>query len=288
MITRKFKELTIRDAFMFAAVMSDPEICCRVLELALGIPISEVHIQTEKTMAYHSEYHGVRLDVYAADADRTRFNVEMQVTLQKFLPKRSRYYHDQIDMDALLTGDSYESLPDTYVIFICDFDPFGEGLYRYSTGTVCEETGKSIGDGVKTVYLNAHGKNRDGIPEELMQFLDYVKITGRKETISSVDPFVRHLQNTIYTIKQDRSMEERYMLLEEMMRNERQEGKIEGKLEGNTEGKQEFLFTALESKFSVPSELKEKIMSETDIEKLNLWFQFSLKVSSLEEFEQNM
>ena len=83
METRKFKDLTIRDAFMFAAVMSDPEICRRVLELALGIPISEVHIQTEKTMAYHSEYHGVRLDVYAADADRTRFNVEMQVTLQK-------------------------------------------------------------------------------------------------------------------------------------------------------------------------------------------------------------
>ena len=55
MITRKFKELTIRDAFMFAAVMSDPEICRRVLELALGIPISEVHIQTEKTMAYHSD-----------------------------------------------------------------------------------------------------------------------------------------------------------------------------------------------------------------------------------------
>ena len=74
------------------------------------------------------------------------------------------------------------------------------------------------------------------------------------------------------------------MLLEEMMRNERQEGK----LEGNTEGKQEFLLTALESKFSVPSELKEKIMSETDIEKLNLWFQLSLKVHSLEDFKQNM
>ena len=65
METKKFKDLTIRDAFMFAAVMSDPEICRKVLELALGIPISEVHIQTEKTMAYHSEYHGVRLDVYA-------------------------------------------------------------------------------------------------------------------------------------------------------------------------------------------------------------------------------
>ena len=66
------------------------------------------------------------------------------------------------------------------------------------------------------------------------------------------------------------------MLLEEMMRNERQEGK----LEGNTEGKQEFLLTALESKFSIPSELREKIMSETDIEKLNRWFRLLLKLSS--------
>ena len=280
METKKFKDLTIRDAFMFAAVMTDPEICRKVLELALGIPISEAHIQTEKTMAYHSEYHGVRLDVYADDAEKRRFNVEMQVTLQKFLPKRSRYYHDQIDMDALLAGDSYENLPDTYVIFICDFDPFGEGLYRYSTGTYCRETGNLVNDGVEMIYLNAHGKNRNDIPEELLKFLDYVKNTGRKEVVSTIDPFIRHLQDTIDKIKLNRGMEERYMLLEEMMRNERQEG--------NTEGKQEFLLTALESKFSVPSELKEKIMSETDIEKLELWFQISLKVSSLEEFKQNM
>ena len=38
------------------------------------------------------------------------------------------------------------------------------------------------------------------------------------------DPFVRHLQNTIDKIKLDRGMEERYMLLEEMMRNEKQKG----------------------------------------------------------------
>ena len=279
METRKFKDLTIRDAFMFAAVMSDSEICRRVLELALKIPISEVHVQTEKTMAYHPEYHGVRLDVYAADTDRTRFNVEMQVKLQKFLPKRSRYYHDQIDMDALLTGVSYENLPDTYVIFICDFDPFDDGLYRYSTGTYCEETGNRVNDGVETVYLNAPGKNRKDIPEELLQFLDYVKNTGRREVISTTDLFVRHLQDTIDKIKLDRGMEERYMLLEEMMRNE--------KKEGNIEGKKEYL-AVLESKFTVPAELKEKIISETDIHKLNTWFQLSLKASSIENFEQNM
>lgn len=284
MATRKFKDLTIRDAFMFAAVMSDLEICRRVLELALGIPISEVHIQTEKTMAYHSEYHGVRLDVYAADANRTRFNVEMQVTLQKFLPKRSRYYHDQIDMDALLTGDSYENLPDTYVIFICDFDPFGDGLYRYSTGTYCEETGSRVYDGVETIYLNTHGKNREDIPEELLQFLDYVKNTGREEDVLTTDPFVRHLQDTIDKIKLDRGMEERYMLLEEMMRNEKQKGIQQGSWEMLVQ----CIINSLESKFVIPVELKEKIVSETDIDKLNVWFQLSLKVSSIEDFEQNM
>ena len=284
MSARKFKDLTIRDAFMFAAVMSDPEICRKVIELALGIPISEVHIQTEKTMAYHSEYHGVRLDVYAADADRTRFNVEMQVTLQKFLPKRSRYYHDQIDMDALLSGDSYENLPDTYVIFICDFDPFGDGLYRYSTRTFCEETGKPVNDGIETVYLNAHGRNRDSIPDELLQFLDYVKDTGRTETISTTDPFVRHLQNTIDAIKQNRSMEERYMLLEEMMRNEKQKG-IQ---QGSQQMLVQCLVDFLEAKFLVSDTMVKKIESETDICKLQAWFQLSLKVSSIEEFEKNM
>ena len=89
METRKFKDLTIRDAFMFAAVMSDPEICRRVLELALGIPISEVHIQTEKTMAYHSEYHGVRLDVYAADADRTRSMWRCRLLCRNFFRKEA-------------------------------------------------------------------------------------------------------------------------------------------------------------------------------------------------------
>ena len=74
--------------------------------------------------------------------------MEMQVTLQKFLPKRSRYYHDQIDMDALLAGDSYENLPDTYVIFICDFDPFGRNMYRYTFDARCkEDTGLSLKDG---------------------------------------------------------------------------------------------------------------------------------------------
>ena len=143
-----------------------------------------------------------------------------------------------------------------------------------------EETGNTVKDGIATIYLNAHGRNRTDIPDELLQFLDYVKNTGRNETIVSTDSFVRHIQENIDKIKQNRSMEERYMLLEEMMRNK--------KREGNIEGKQEFLLDFLESRFTVPSELREKISAETNPNKLKLWFQLSRNVSSLEEFRNNM
>lgn len=273
---KKFKDLTIRDAFMFAAVMSDPEICRRVLELAIGISIAEVHVQTEKTMVYHSEYHGVRLDVYAADEARTRFNVEMQVSLQKYLPKRGRYYHAQLDMDALRTGESYEALPNTYVIFICDFDPFTDGLYRYSTGTLCRETGKMVNDGVETIYLNAYGQNQDEVPAELVQFLNYVKDIGRIDTSSNTDPFVRNIEKKIDDIKQNHSMEDRYMLLEEMLRDNTIEVYVKN------------IIMSLEHKFPVSDELKNTISSEKNVSKLEKWFALSLNAKSLEEFEQKM
>ena len=55
---------------------------------------------------------------------------ERQVKKKSALGKRSRYYQSQMDMEMLLSGSEYEELPNTYVIFICDFDPFGEEKYR--------------------------------------------------------------------------------------------------------------------------------------------------------------
>lgn len=293
METRKFKDLTIRDAFMFAAVMSDPEICRRVLELALGIPISEVHIQTEKTMAYHSEYHGVRLDVYAADADRTRFNVEMQVTLQKFLPKRSRYYHDQIDMDALLAGDSYENLPDTYVIFICDFDPFGKDKYRYTFRTTCQESENvDLEDGRTTVFLNTRGKNESEVPGELVTFLQYMKEDLEGSEKEFHDPYVEQLQKFIRNVKGSREMEERFMIFEEMLKEERAAGFAKGRAEGVAEGRisesKDTLLLFLQNLGTVPKVLSDQIEEQGDLDVLKEWIRMAFQSKSVEEFAKKI
>lgn len=80
--TRKRKtlqQLTFKDNFMFATVMLDEENAKGVLERALDMKIDRVEVSGEKSIVYHPEYKGIRLDVYIKDSNDTHFNVEMQV-----------------------------------------------------------------------------------------------------------------------------------------------------------------------------------------------------------------
>ena len=142
---------------MFAAVMMDEDIAKGVLERALGIEISRVEVSYEKSIVYNPEYKGVRLDVYVKDQQGTHFDVEMQVANEE-IKKRARYYHSQIDMELLLAGTDYVNLPNTYVIFICDFDPLGLGKYKYTRRQIIEEDlGYNYDDGSHTVFLSTVG-----------------------------------------------------------------------------------------------------------------------------------
>ena len=204
---RCLSDLTIKYDFMFGAVMINPENCKEFLERALEIEIDRVDVSREKSMVYHPDYKGIRLDVYAKDENNTCYNVEMQMTKKPALGRRSRYYQSQMDMDILLSGREYAELPDSYVIFICDFDPFGERKYRYTFQMQCKESNQTpLEDGRRIVFLSTCGENEDEISKELLAFLKFVKAD----------------------LKESREMEERFMTLEEMLKDERKEGLKEG------------------------------------------------------------
>ena len=230
-------DLTIKNNFMFGAVMINPENCRGLLERVLDMEIDHVEVSREKSMVYHPEYTGVRLDVYTRDENNTCYNVEMQVVKKPELGKRSRYYQSQMDMELLLAGQSYEELPDTYVIFICDFDPFGEKKYRYTFQAECKESETAkLKDGRTLVFLSTCGENEKEVSRELAAFLKFVKADLKQSQEDFHDPYVRQLQNFIRDIKGNREMEERFMILEEMLRDERNEGIKEGIKEGMEKG----------------------------------------------------
>lgn len=292
---KTLQDLTIKDNFLFGAVMMDEELCRELLELVLGFRIAKVTVSREKSFVYHPEYKGVRLDIIAADEKNTHYNVEMQVSRKSKPGKRSRYYHSQIDMDLLLSGHDYAELPDAYVIFICDFDPFGRKKYRYTFDMACREDGEvSLEDGSHTVFLSTCGENEDEVPEELVKFLKYVKAELKESTGDFKDSFVKRIQDAVRNVKASREMEEQFMLLEELIREEREdarkqalaEGRELGLSEGMAQERVAAILEVLAGLGDIPDDIREHLADVKDLDTLKFYFRQALSARSMDEFRK--
>ena len=120
----------------------------------------------------------------------------MQTTIPEDLPRRMRYYQSMIDIDSLIAGSEYETLKESYVIFLCTKDPFGLGLPVYTFSTVCKEKNDfTLNDGINKLFFNAsafaseknleikgflgylcNGKPSDYLTEDIDQRVERLKI----------------------------------------------------------------------------------------------------------------
>lgn len=169
--------LEIRDAPMFGRVMRNDELCRQVLEVILNIKIDHVeYLNTEQEVSPYIDAKGVRLDVYLKDTDKV-YDIEMQTTSTPF-GKRMRYYQSSIDSASLDKGDEYDLLPESYIIFICTFDPFGCDIPIYTFERCCLETDARIDDMSHWLVLNttSWSKDADKKRSELLQYIQNSKV----------------------------------------------------------------------------------------------------------------
>ena len=227
--------IKITDDFMFGYVMHHERVCAKVIECLLpGIRIKKVVFKDiQKTIQGIPGTHSVRLDVYLDDGE-TVINVEMQTGNKINIPQRSRFYGARIDCDQLQRSQDYTELKPTYVIFICTFDPFGMGQYRYTFENQCNEVeGLKLNDGSYKVFINANGKNGD-ISPELKELLDYF-MTG----IGSDNELVREIDEIVDYANQDADWRRDYMTYQQAHLDAVWEGERKGKAEGRAEGRVE-------------------------------------------------
>ena len=284
MSNKKFQDLTIRNGFMFAVVMMQDDNSKKFLEMLLQVPIKEVIVSYEKSLIYNPECKGVRLDVYVCDENNTRYDIELQVAQQE-LGKRTRYYHSQMDMDLLESGHEYKELPMSYVIFVCDFDPFKKGKYCYTFENRClEDFSLEMGDGSRSIFLSTDGKDTDKISKELRSFLEFIKTDNPENNTKTEDEYVKGLQQTIRRIKKNRELERSFMTWDDIRRDARLEGKIEGRLEG----KREIILKFLEDLGSLPSHIEELIMSEVEPSILDSMSKAAATATSFSDFEEKI
>ena len=212
MSNTNFQELNLSDRFLFQAALEDPITCRLILECIVEEEVGEVAIRTEYTRAYNSEFKCIRLDVYAKDVvTEVSYNLEMQNNNEYNLPLRSRYYQAQIDVGSLEPGDKYTDLKPLYVIFICNFDPFGENLYRYTFSMQCEERDVPLNDGVKRIFFSTKGKNQDEVPAILVDFLGYLNDSTDTYVEQNSNEKVKKIHERIKVLKKNRAVEDRYM-----------------------------------------------------------------------------
>ena len=83
-----WENLRISNDFMFAKVMRNPELCKGLLERLLDIQIDHIEYPEEqKVIDISKDSKSVRLDVYLKDEKGTVYNVEIQTTSNRNLPK---------------------------------------------------------------------------------------------------------------------------------------------------------------------------------------------------------
>ena len=235
---KQYEELSFRDDFMFGKVMQDLGLCKDVIECLLGRSIGELaEAQSQKEFKFTKDGKSIRLDVFNRDSLGEIFDTEMQNLNHKSiehldLPRRSRFYQSSIDIDFMDKNMSYKSLPDSNVLFICTFDPFGDGLCQYTFGEICKETGKMLEDGTAKIFYNCTYTGVD-IPKELAQLYDYI------ETGNTTNPLTQRINSAVEKGRRNEIWRTEYMHFERRLRDARDEGLEEGHKQGLEEGRKE-------------------------------------------------
>jgi len=138
-------------------------------------------------------------------------------------------------------GQPYSKLRQSYIIFLCAFDPFGMGLRRYTFSNRCHEQPElSLDDRAVRIFLNAKGTLGDETPD-VQDFLRFIV------TNTATRPFANRFAAAVQRVKADARERKNYMTLAmdlEVYFDKRSnallaQGRAEGKAEGRDEGKAE-------------------------------------------------
>ena len=202
---RKLEELNLLDDFLFNAMLAYPDtgeaFIRKLLETLFDRKFPHLKIRAQESfVGVNTDLRGARLDVYIEEDGSVQINGEEIPAVYdvepdhnhkaaeiKAFPKRARFYHAMIDRRSLKAGEHFGKMKKVYVIFICDYDPFGYDRVLYTIKNRClEEPTMPYEDDAETWVLYTRGK-KGNISESLRQLLSYMENTNQNNAINE-DP----------------------------------------------------------------------------------------------------
>ena len=183
-----------------------------------------------------------------------------------------------IDMDDLLKGLDYSQLNDSFVIFVCQFDPFNADLPCYTFKNLClENKNIELDDGTTKVVFNSSAYEKEN-NLEISAFLKYIK------TKVPTSNFTDRLHRLVEEHKLNNKFKNEYLAMNlhdrDITRKAFQEGKDAGISQGLQQGAEQ---KAIET-------ARNMILDKLSLEQIAKWTSLPLeKVQKLaEELQQSI
>lgn len=224
---KKLEELNLLDDFLFNAMMTYPEMgeefTRKILKLLFNKEFRNLKVIAQKSYGgLNTDLRGARLDVYVESDDSAEIDAAEDMSIYDLepdkndkakyvaaFPQRIRFYHAIIDSRSLKSGEDFGKLKRVYVIFICNYDPFGYDRVKYTIRNMCvEEPEMPYDDGAQTTILYTKGTKDDNISEELRQFLNYMENTTQTNAVNDT---LKDIQKMVDIVKRDGEVSLSYM-----------------------------------------------------------------------------
>ncbi len=172
--------------------------------------------------------------LYLKDSNKV-FDIELQNATDVDIHLRTRYYQSMIDTDNLFKGEHYSKLPESFIIFICTYDPIGKNLPTYTFENRCIENLEiSLKDKSVKKFFNATAYKQEK-DLEISAFLEY--ICNQK----TVDNFTTKIETLVTKIKQQEVNRKEYSTVNIHDQDNFLRGKKEGYIAGISQGLQQGL-----------------------------------------------
>ena len=102
---------------------------------------------------------GARLDIEAFDSEGNYYDVEVQRARKPGIRERARFYQAMMDAEQVSKGDDFKEIRKSYIIFILDYDLYGDNYPIYHVESQIRENGDPYDDGRRIIYVNGTYRN---------------------------------------------------------------------------------------------------------------------------------
>lgn len=210
----------IDDDFMRCLFKDNIPLVQLVLRIITGKPdLIITECQTQKDMKRLAGARSICLDAYGTDSSGKKYDLEIQRADKGAEPHRARYHSSVMDIENLDAGQEFHELPDTFTIFITEKDFYGQGEPVYFIERMNLTTGKPFADGEHILYVNGEYRGDSDVGRLMHDF---------NCTDAGDMNFELMADRTRYLKENPKGVSEMCKVIEDMRREEREEGIKEG------------------------------------------------------------